>query len=221
VRLVRLDAAWALSEELAPAGPERSELDGYLDVMIENPVALLRRGQDRFRRGRRDEGIADLRRAMALDPLSAPLPAALGFMLNATGESRAAAEQFEAAARLAPSDAEAPYFAALAWAEAGDLPPAEAMMRESVRRNRDQPRVWYNLGLLLSQTGRSDEALAALRTAESLAPGDADVPYAAATILARSGRPAEAADAARRALAAHPGHAPARSLLQQLGDSRP
>jgi predicted CXXCH cytochrome family protein len=80
VRLVRLDAAWALSAELADGSDSRRELESYLDVMSDNPAALMRRGQDRFRRGRRDDGIADVRRAIAMDPLSAPLPESLGYM---------------------------------------------------------------------------------------------------------------------------------------------
>jgi tetratricopeptide (TPR) repeat protein len=190
-------------------------------VMIENPVSLLRRGQDRFRLGQRDEGIADLRRAIAIDPLSAPLPEALGFMLNTTGQSHAAAEQFERAAGLATQDATSPYYAALAWAEAGDPRRAEAMFRECVRRDPAQARAWYNLGLLLNQTNRSDEALQALATAESAAPTDADIPYAVATIYAQHGRTAEAEAAARRVLAVAPDHAAARALLQQLGATRP
>jgi len=221
LRLVRLDAAWALSPEL-PAGSEaRRELDDYFDVMIENPLSLLRRGQDRFQQGRRDAGLADVQRAITLDPLSSPLPEALGFMLNAMGQSRAAAEQFERAAGLAPPDALPNYYAALAWSEAGDLRRAEAMLRESVRRNPAQARAWYNLGLLLHQTNRPDEALQALGTAEAAAPAETDIPYAAATILAQHGRPAEAAAAAQRVLRLDPAHVAARAFLQQLEGRRP
>lgn len=220
IRAVRLDALLALSPELAADSAERHELDDYFQVMIENPIARLRRGQDRFNRGQREAGIADLQRAIADDPVSAPLPEALGFMLNTMGRSREAAEQFERASKLAPTDGTAPYYAALAWAEAGDTARTEAMLRESVRRNPVQGRAWYNLGLLLNQGGRADEGLAALAAAEKAAPADADIPYAAATILAQHGRTTEAAAAARRALVINPTHAPARALLQQLGGER-
>lgn len=216
VRLVRLDAEWALSTELATDSPERRELDAYLDVSIENPVALLRRGQDRFRRGRRDDGIADLRRAIALDPLSAPFPETLGLMLNATGRSAEAAILFEKAATLAPEDPIPPYYAALAWAEAGNSAKIESNLREAVRRDPAQSRAWYNLGLLLQQDGRTDEALAALATAERAGPRDADIPYAAATILFQSGRREEAVRAARRALAVDANYQPAAQLLDAL-----
>ena len=217
VRLVRLEAAQALSPELATGSDSRRELDDYLDVMPENPISLLRRGQDRFRRGLRDEGIADLRAAIGSDPLSVPLPEALGFMLNATRHSREAAEQFERAAGLAPADATSPYYAALAWAEAGETARAEVMLRESVKRDPLQARAWYNLGLLLNRSKRVDEALQVLASAETAAPRDADIPYAMATIFAQHHRTVEALAAARRALAIAPDYAPAITLLQQLG----
>ena len=216
IRAVRLDAALALSTELAADSPERHDLDDYFQVMIESPISLLRRGQDRFNRGRREEGIADLHRAIVLDPLASPLPEALGFMFNTTGRSREAAGQFEQAAKLAPTDSTVPYYAALAWAEAGDTVRTEAMLRESVRRNPAQGRAWYNLGLLLNQGGRVDEALAALVAAEKAAPADADIPFATATIYAQHGRAAEAKAAASRALIINPAYAPARALLLQL-----
>ncbi len=217
VRLVRLDAAWSLSTELPQGSPARRELDAYLDALIESPGARLRRGQDRFRRGRQEAGMADVRAAMALDPLSAAMPETLGLMLSATGDTRAAAEQFEKAAQLAPADAEPPYHAALAWVELGERTRAEAMFRAAVQRNADFARAWYNLGLLLNQAGRRDEALKALRNAETAGPQDADIPYATATILAQAGRREEALAAARRALAIKADYAPARRLIELLG----
>lgn len=216
VRLVWLDAALALSPALEADSTARCELDSYLNVMIESPISLLRRGQDRFNRGQREEGIADLQRAISLDALSPPLPEALAFMLNATGRSREAAEQFERAATLAPQDAVPPYYAALAWSEVGDLRKTEAMFRESVRRDPTRSRSWYNLGLLLNQTKRVEEALQVLATAEAAAPTDADIPYAVATILAQQGRRGDAEAAARRALKANPSHGLSRELLLQL-----
>ena len=216
VRLVRLDAAWALSPDLPAGSSARRELDAYLDVFIDSPVALLRRGQDRFRLGRQVEGIADVRRAIALDPLSAPFPEALGFMLDATNRPGEAAGQFEKAAELAPLDAVLPYYAALAWADAGAIDRTESMLREAVRRDPAYARAWYNLGLVLNQAGRVDEALAALASGETAGPADPDIPFAAATILAQRNRLPEAEAAAVRALAIAPDHPQARALVLQL-----
>ncbi|MBE2212441.1 MAG: tetratricopeptide repeat protein, partial [Opitutaceae bacterium] len=215
-RLVRLDAAWPLSPELAAGSPERRELDAYLDVFIDSPVSLMRRGQDRFRRGRAAEAIADLQRAIRLDPLSAPLPETLGFILDDSDRPAEAAAQFERAAELAPASAGPPYFAALAWAAAGDLAKAEKHLRSAVGRDPSHGRAWYNLGLLLNQTGRPAEALDALAHGEKQGAADPDIPYAAATILLQAGRRDEAVAAARRALAIDPHHQPSTALLRQL-----
>lgn len=221
VRLVRLDAAWAFSPELAADSDSRRELDEYLSVFNENPVSLLRRGQDRFRRGMHEQGIVDLRRAVALDPLSPPLPEALGFMLSAVDRPGEAAEQFERAGALAPQDPTPPLYAALAWGALGNLPRSEAMLRESLRRDPRQARTWYNLGLVLNQEGRTEEALTALASAEALGPMDPDIPFAAATIFAQHGRMAEAGAAVGRALAIDPGHPGARALSRRMGAGQP
>ncbi len=52
VRLVRLDAGWALSPELAAGSPERRELDAYLGLSLDQPAGRLRLGQDLANRGK-------------------------------------------------------------------------------------------------------------------------------------------------------------------------
>lgn len=216
VRLVRLDAAWALGTELAEDSAAGRELRAYLNTSVEGPVALARRGSFRFEQGEHERGLADVRRAIGLDPRSAPLRETLAFMLNAAGRPREAAEAFARAAELAPDSAAPAFHAALAWVEAGELVRAEAMLRMAVQRDPHHARAWYNLGLLLNRFGRRDEALTALATGEAARPDDPDIPYAAATILAQAGRRDEALAAARRALAADPDHAEARALVQML-----
>ena len=88
-------------------------------------------------------------------------------------------------------------------------------LRETIRRNSAFDRAWYNLGLLLAQTGRSAEAVQALQTAERTAPGVADYPYARATILWQQGDRAGAKAAAELALRINPAHPGARQLVEQ------
>ena len=86
---------------------------------------------------------------------------------------------------------------------------------DTIRRNAGFDRAWYNLGLLLAQTGRGAEALQALGTAERAAPGVADYPYARATILWQQGDRAGAKVAAELALRINPAHPGARQLAEQ------
>jgi predicted CXXCH cytochrome family protein len=216
-RLVRLDAAWALSDQLPLDSLERRELDAYLAVMADQPAGQLRIAQDFFNRGRLAEAEAALRKAAEWDPNSAVIFATLGTVLNAAGRDVESAAAFWRAAQKDPSDANAAFSAALAFAAAGRLPDAELALREAVRRDAGHHRAWYNLGLLLAQTGRAAESIDALQTAERLAPAVADYPYARATVLAQRGDRTGATDASRRTLEIDPAHTAARELLRRLG----
>jgi predicted CXXCH cytochrome family protein len=217
-RLVRLDAAWALSEQLPAGSPARTELDDYLAASADQPAGQLRIAQDLFNRGRIPEAEAAARKAAAWDPESGSIFGTLGTILNASGRDAEAAAAFWRAAQKSPTDANAAFSAGLAFAAAGQLSDAELTLREAVRRDPRYDRAWYNLALLLAQTGRAAEAVTALQTAEKIAPGVADYPYARATILLQRGDRAAAQAAARRAIEIDPGHAPAREFLQQLGN---
>jgi predicted CXXCH cytochrome family protein len=214
-RLVRLDAAWPLSAELAPESTARKELDAYLAVSADQPAGRMRIGQDLFNRGRAAEAEPHMRKAAEWDPNSAGIQDALGIVLNELGKTTEAAAALWRAAQLNPTEAGAAFNAALAFAGAGKLPDAEFALREALRRNPRHDRAWYNLGLLLAQTGRRPDAVAALQQAEQLAPNVADYPYARATVLWQlNDRPAALA-AARRALEIDPNHGPSRAMLQQ------
>ncbi len=216
-RLVRLDAAWALSSELPPDSPARRELDAYLAVSADQPSGRVRIGQDLFNRGRAAEAEAHLRKAATWDPNSPGIHETLGLVLNETGKPAEAAAALWRAAQLAPADASFSFNAALAFAAARKLPDAELALRETIRRAPNHDRAWYNLGLLLAQTNRTADAIAALQRAEQLNGRIVDYPYALATVLWQTGDRAAAQAAAQRALAIDPAHAPSRALLQQAG----
>jgi predicted CXXCH cytochrome family protein len=214
-RLVRLDAAWALSPELPDGSRARRELDAYLAVSADQPTGRLRIAQDLFNRGRTAEAVAPLRTAVEWDPNSAGIHETLGIVLDALGRSGEAAASLWRAAQLNPEDARTAFNAALAFAGARRLPDAELALREAVRRDPRFDRAWYNLGLLLAQTNRAPEGIQALERAESLAPDVADYPYARSTILWQRGDREAALAAARRTLEIDPNHTQARGLLLQ------
>lgn len=212
-RLVRLDAAWALSSELAEGSVEREELDAYLRTGLDQPSGQMRLGQDLFNRGRAAAAEAPLRKAVAWDPNSAGFHETLGFVLDSLNKPGEAGSSLMRAAALNGRDPMSPYYAALAFAQAGRLEDAESALREAVKREPRLDRAWYNLGLLLHQTKRSAEGIEALKKAEAISPQSPDYPYARATILHQQGDREGAAAAARRALEINPNYAPARALL--------
>ena len=213
VRLVRLDASWALSTELAPGSPERAEFDAYLSLSLDQPAGRARLGQDLANRGRMLEAEAELRRASGWDANSPGIHDTHGLILNALGRNLEAAAKFYRAAQLQPGDAQAAMRAALAYAEAGHLPESETSFRLAVERDPTFDRAWYNLGLLQAQTGRLEDAVTSLLRAEKEAPRVADYPYALATVLLRRADREGAREAARRALAIEPQHTGAQQIL--------
>ncbi|MBE7538095.1 MAG: tetratricopeptide repeat protein [Opitutaceae bacterium] len=216
VRLVRLDAAWALSRELTAGSPERAELDAMLNLTIDQPAGRARWAQDLANRGHLPEADRELALAEKWDPFSPGLKESHGFVLNAMGRSAEAAALFYRAAQLDPSASDPAFRAGLAYAEAGRIAEAETSLRLAVQRDPALHRAWYNLGLLLAGQERLPDAADALKHAESLAPSEPDYPYALATVLLRQGDAAGAAAAANRALEIDPGNAGARQLLQQI-----
>lgn len=215
VRLVRLDAEWALSSELVPDSPARKEFDDYLALSLDQPAGRLRLGQDIANRGRFPEAEQEIKRAAGWDPFSPGIQEALGYVLNDLGRTSEAAAAFHRAAGLQPNDPGAAFRSALAYAGDGRWPEAESAFRLAVALDPKFARAWYNLGLLLAQTGRLQEAADTLRRAEEISPRAAEYPYALATVLLRLGDRAGAAKAAGRVLLIDPSHAQARELLRK------
>lgn len=105
---------------------------------------------------------------------------------------------------------------------AGQLAEAEQAYRRMLTAWPDHPDATHLLGVLTSQTGHNDEALALLAHSLELKPGQATYHFNHAKVLEASGRPEEAADAYRVALSLAPDNAEAfnnlGNVLHQLGD---
>lgn len=216
VRLVRLDAAWALSSELPPDSPARKELDAYLALSLDQPSGRIRLGQDLANRGRLVEAEKEMALAAKWDPYSPGILDTRAMVLASLGRSAEAGDKYYRAAELAPTNAILPMRAALAFAEAGKMTEAERAFRLAVTRDPRFDRAWYNLGLLYAQENRLQEAIEALRQAGAVAPSVADYPYALATVLLRAGDRDAAASAAERTLLIEPNHAGAREILRRV-----
>lgn len=216
VRVVRLDAAWNLSSELAADSPARKELDTHLALDLDQPTGRYRIGTDLSNRGQHARAIEEVALAAKWDPFSSGFEDALGIMVAGQGRAGEAASHMQRAAELAPNDGTQAMRAALAWGEAGRSAEAEQWMRQAVTRDPNLDRAWYNLGLLLAQREQLTEAADALRHAEQIRPSEPDYPYALATVLARMRDAAGARAAAARALRINPQHENAANLLRTL-----
>ncbi|WP_221029047.1 multiheme c-type cytochrome [Actomonas aquatica] len=213
VRLVRLDAAWALPEAVARRPDLAAEQQAYLALTLDQPGGRLRQGQHLANQGQMLEAEAEIRLAANWDRYSPGIHEAHAQVLQALARMPQAAAAFYRAAQLRPKDGNAMFTAGLAYAEAGLMEQSQRALRAAVERQPELDRAWYNLGLLLVQTGAREDGLAALREAEARAPSVPDYAYAIATVLWQTGDREGARAAAQRALAADPGFTPARRLL--------
>ena len=94
--------------------------------------------------------------------------------------------------------------------------PAREELLAISRRDPQNARAWYNLGLLYKGTGQAQPALDAFRRAAQLAPQDADAQYFVGSMYAELQNTAESITAFRRALQLNPFHASAEFGLARI-----
>jgi TolB-like protein/predicted Ser/Thr protein kinase/lipoprotein NlpI len=123
----------------------------------------------------RQEGFARAReaveKALGIDPDYAPAHALLGIIAMDENDDAGAANHFERALALDPTDLSVLGNAAIFLWDIGRLDEALALQQAIVRRDPVNPSALSNLGLYQRSSGRYDEAIASVRTALSLSPG--------------------------------------------------
>lgn len=133
-------------------------------------AALRNRGRAHVNRGESDAGIADLDRALGLNPRDvAALTARGGAWLGKRVPDRAMAD-FDAALALEPDHAAALLYRARARNLAGRPEEALGDYRRAVAIDPDNAQAWSSLGLLLARRSDLDGAIAAFGRAIAIAP---------------------------------------------------
>jgi tetratricopeptide (TPR) repeat protein len=120
-----------------------------------------------------------------------------------------ASQRLDAAIALKPDFAEAYALGGYILERGGGADVAMRFYERALSLMREQPKVWFNLGKLLTRAGRFVEALAALDAGLALRPGDADALNTRSAALRPLWRLDEAADSARAALKRQPNFAEA------------
>jgi tetratricopeptide (TPR) repeat protein len=154
--------------------------------------ALADLGNVLLRRGQIPEAIATLRRALAAD---ASLPQGhntLGLAALAAGDAGLADEQFRAAIRLRPDDADAHANRGNLLAGRRAYPEALTHFEQAVRYAPQSAAAHHGYGLVLALSQRPGPALDALRRAARLQPGRERIHTDIADVLAGLGRLDEA-----------------------------
>ena len=218
--LVRLAALGYVAGSAAPAPadadvlPDPKDAIGSLDL-INEARALMGRGQHR-------EARRVLQRALEMSPRSVSGQVLLGVSHLMAGDPHQAITPLERAARLAPANADVQFNLGLAQAGVGSVPGAEAAFRRAVElapRNHDAA---MSLVDLLLNTGRPDEAWAALQAGRAEGLGSPPFDFLEGKLAAVRGDRGRARQLLERALSG--GLTPeaagqARAILRELGSS--
>jgi Flp pilus assembly protein TadD len=159
-----------------------------------------------FREKRYPEAAAQLAQAAALMPAMALNHSDYGGCLLPLGRTDEAIKQFRLAIALDPTLAGARTGLAQALLQAGS-PDALAAFQDAVRADPDNASDHADLAILLSQQGRTDEAIAEDRKAEALAPGDDQVHYNLGYLLLHAGWTDDAVSELRQAVRCAPNSA--------------
>jgi predicted TPR repeat methyltransferase len=152
-----------------------------------------------------DDAVRAYATAVRIDPNLAVAHHALGTALRESGRPNDAIASYRRALQLDPaSAAEVHNDMGLTFARAGDVPSAEAHLRQAIALKPLDPKPRRNLGRLLLRLGRAADAADVLAQLAGAGAAPADVHHDLAVALAQLGRLPEAIDHFRRALALRP-----------------
>ncbi|HTY17343.1 MAG TPA: tetratricopeptide repeat protein [Myxococcota bacterium] len=174
--------------------------------------------------GRLDEAAAELEGVLGGelddDHDRAAVHLQLGNVRIRQGRLDAAAEQFAAAAALAPDSAEAQYDFGLVLRQRGDRPAAVTALRRAVALDPGVAKSQLALGTLLLETGDAAGAREALQAAVRLTPESADARERLGVALLEIGELDDAEAELRRSVALDPQRAGSHNLLGLLLERR-
>lgn len=215
---------------LAAARSLQGDVQGALDILIplarSQPnwaVTHLDLGVALGRRGRGQEAIDALRRAVTLKPDLPQAWRALGDHLMAAGEQAQADAAYASHVRYSTRDPRL-LAAAVALVE-NRIPEAEALLREHLKQAPTDVAAIRMFAEVAARLGRNEDALHLLERCLELAPSFHEARQNYALVLHRSNQPEQALVQIERLLAADPGHLGCRNLkavvLCRIGDYEP
>jgi len=159
------------------------------------------------------------RRALEFDPDNPDVLVKLGRLLRTLGRDEEALDYFLAYNKKLPGDFQGLAHIGSCLSDLGRPEQAEAYLRRALE-GLDDALTHYNLGVVLSTTGRLDEAIAEYRKALDRNPADLNARNNLATALARQGKLAAAIEVLRQVLARDPENGIAWANLQTIQSSR-
>jgi Tfp pilus assembly protein PilF len=179
----------------------------------DGPTVHIGEGYSLVERGRADEAIPHLLKAIDQEP-SAMLPYyTLAFAYDRKGDPQKALQFFGLALERDRDSAAAWNASGSELAKLGRLKDAQTCFEQALQRDPEHPGARMNLGLCFANEGRTDEAVAQYRRALAINPDFSEARCNLAIDLAREGRAAEAAREVQEVLRRDPAFLGARPDL--------
>jgi protein O-mannosyl-transferase len=144
------------------------------------------------RHGRREEGAAQLFKALQLVPNSVDMLYNYGTILREMGETDQAIEQFKIALKIKPDDKLSHYGLGLALAAKGDYEEAIKQYQIYAEFGTDMADIRQKLAVELARSGKVDDAVNQFQRVMTVNPDSAEVLSNFGYALAQSGKPEEA-----------------------------
>jgi tetratricopeptide (TPR) repeat protein len=204
----RADADTALrrANRLPPYAPYADPMVDALARESRNGTFLLRQASEADLADSAEWSEYLTRRALEFDPDNPDVVAKLGRILRTLGRTEEALAVFQRYQQMVPGDKLALAQIGGCLTDLGEFGQAESYLRRALGGLEDGL-THYNLGLLLAQTDRLDEAVAEYKLALTFDPNDARTHNNLAAVLARQGKLDQAARELTRALEIDPDNA--------------
>ena len=190
----------------------------WTDTLSKNPICWAgynNLGLALSRRGKMDEAIIHIRKALEINPSYAPAHYNLGLFLSQKGDFEGAVTEYRRALAINPNDAITHNNLGNVLKQKKQMEEAIGEYQQAVGLKPKKPELHFNLGDALVQAGRLDEAIAQYQTALEIDPSYAEAQNGLGIALAEKGDIREATARFQEALRLKPDYVEATQNLKR------
>jgi len=156
----------------------REEYKRSLEYVADFPTGRYNLGNYYSKRNELPEAGENYREAIAIDDLFYPAKVNLAIIYYQQGKTDPAASLFRDLVNNHPEVTDGYYYLALLYGEQKRYPEAIALLETASTKPVNNPRIFYNLGLLYQMTGQNDRCESTLLKGLKRDPGNFDILYA-------------------------------------------
>ncbi len=214
-RVVRLQAEWALRDELPQESAEFLELGKVALHQSDQPSGAMKLAQMEAGKGNDEAAQGWFEKALRWDATSPVVRRDYAVYLSGKGKINEAIALMTEAVKLSPQDASLWYLLGLGQVEAGQNQQALMSFGKAVENDDLFLRARYNMALLYNSLGDQATAVSELEKCMIMEPGNADYPYVIATIYFHIGDSEKSKKYAQQSLKIDPAHQGAWRILER------